>query len=96
MAQVDLNELANNPKLSLSILSNQDEHPQDAYIRRFKDIILFSTTIILLSCAFLFCGYILVSSNFSSDDKKWATVIASSIISALLGYLTGKSSVKGN
>ncbi len=92
MPQIDINELANNPKISLSITSVQDEEPQDAYIRRFKEVVLFSVVLILVLCAFLFCGYILLSDNFSGDDKKWATAIASSIISALLGYLTGKSS----
>lgn len=91
MSQIDINELANNPKLSLSITSNQDENPADARIRRLKDIILFSVTILLSLCIFSFCGYVLISNHFSADDKKWATAIASSIISAFLGYLTGKN-----
>jgi hypothetical protein len=84
MPKIDINELIRKSRLNLSITSNQDEHPNDAYIRRFKDIILFSITIILILCAFLFCGYILLSQNFSFD-----TAIATSIISALLGYLLG-------
>lgn len=91
MAMIDINEIANNPKLSLSITSNQDEHPKDACIRRTKEIILFVVIIILIVCAFSFCGYVLLSNHFSSDDKKWAMAIASSIISAFLGYLTGKN-----
>lgn len=91
MSKIDINEIANNPKLSLSIISYQDEHPKDACMRRFKDILLFSLAAILTLCLFLFCGYIILSNNFSDDNKKWATAIAGSIISALLGYLTGKN-----
>lgn len=90
-SSIDLNEVANNPKLSLSIISNQDENPQDANIRRVKDIVLFFVAIALILCAFVFCAYILLNNNFSDDNKKWATVIAGSIISAFLGFLTGKN-----
>jgi hypothetical protein len=70
MAQIDINELANNPKLSLSIISNSSEDPNDAYIRRFKDIILFFVAVAFVLCAFLFCGYVLLNHNSSADDKK--------------------------
>ena len=87
---IDLEQIANNANLALSITSNAED-PKDACIRRTKDIALFSVAIIFVLCAFLFCGYVILSKNFSYDDKKWATTIASSIISAFLGYLTGRS-----
>lgn len=90
MSQFDINEIANNPKLSLSITSAQDEDPTDAYIRRGKEVTLFLVAIILLICVFSFCGFVLFSHNFTPDDKKWCLAIASSIVSAFLGYLTGK------
>lgn len=90
-SSIDLNEVANHPKLSLSILSNQDEDPKDACIRRVKEMVLFFVAVILISSAFVFCAYIILGSVFSEDNKKWATVIAGSIISAFLGYLTGKN-----
>ncbi|MBI3258250.1 MAG: hypothetical protein HYZ54_02030 [Ignavibacteriae bacterium] len=90
MPQIDINELANNPKLNLSITSSQDEPPQDASIRRFKEVVLFFVTLAIILCVFSFCGYMLLSSHFSVDDKKWATAVESSIVSALLGYLGGK------
>ena len=91
MSKIDINELANNPKLSLSIVSTREEDPKDALIRRYKEIVLFSVALTLILCVFVFCGYILLSKSVSADDKKWATAIASGIISALLGYVTGKS-----
>ena len=89
-SQIDINEIAENPKISLSIISNKDEHPKDADLRRFKDIALFVIAAVLVLCIFSFCGFILINGQFSSDDKKWAMAIASSIVSAFLGYLTGK------
>lgn len=91
MSEINIVELASNPKINLSITANQEENPKDASIRRFKDIVLFSVAIILILAAFLFCSCVLVSNNFTSDDKKWAMAIGSSIISAFLGYITGKN-----
>ena len=90
MAQFDIHELVRNPKLSVSIVSARNEDPKDASIRRFKDLMLFAMSNFLVLCVFTFCSYMLLNSNTRIDDKKWATAIASSIISALLGYLTGK------
>jgi hypothetical protein len=89
-SQIDINDLISKSKLSLSITSNHDEHPKDASLRRYKDVALFSVTLILILCVFFFCGYVVLSKDCSIDDKKWATAIATSIISAFLGYLTGK------
>ena len=90
MAKIDLNQLANNPKLSLSITSTQDENPIDTRIRHFKEITLFTLTILLILCVFSFCVYLLITPRANSEDKKWAMTIAGSIISALLGYVTGR------
>lgn len=90
-SQIDLDDIANNANLNLSITSSAKEDPKDACIRRMKDIMLFSIAIIFVLCVFIFCGYAMLSKNFSYDDKKWATTIAGSIVSAFLGFLTGKN-----
>jgi hypothetical protein len=90
-SKIDLNEVANNSNLSLSITSAQEENPHDACIRRIKDIVLFVIATLFIVAAFIFCGYMLFSSSSTPDDKKWSMTIASGIISALLGYLTGKN-----
>jgi len=89
--QIDLNEIANNSNLSLTITSNAEENPIDARLRRIKDLILFAIAIIFTLSAFSLCLYVTFSNNFSSDNKKWAAAIASNILSAFLGFLTGKS-----
>lgn len=90
MSLINLDELINKSQLNFS-LTSENEHPKDADIRRIKDMSLFFVTVILVLSAFLFCGYILLNKDFSPDDKKWATAIASSIVSSLLGYRIGKN-----
>ncbi|MBY0544517.1 MAG: hypothetical protein K2Q14_03090 [Gammaproteobacteria bacterium] len=92
-SKIDLNEIANNSNLSVSITSMQEEHPQDACIRRVKDIALFIVALLFVIAAFCFGAYLLLSSTSSSDDKKWGMAISSSILSAFLGFLMGKKSV---
>ena len=90
MTQIDLNEIANNPKLGLKLSSSQEEHPKDARVRRFKAISLFIAALLMVLSAFAFCGYVLLSSHFDANDKKWAMTVASGMVSALLGYLIGR------
>jgi len=90
-SQIDLTEIANHKNLSLSITSNAEENSKDACIRRRKDVALFSLAMLFVICAFVFTGYVILSKNFSTDDKKWAMALASSIISAFLGFLIGKN-----
>jgi hypothetical protein len=92
LSQIDLNEFANNARFRVSIVSNAEENMQGAQIRRFKDVVLFVTTILFLVAAFSFCGYLLIGRQFSIDDKKWAMTIATSIITGFVGYITGKKS----
>lgn len=91
LSQIDLDEIARNKDIAVSITSNAEENPRDAGLRRAKDITLFVIALIFISATFLFCGYVIIDSNFSADDKKWASVLAGSIVSAMIGYLTGKS-----
>ena len=89
-SKIDLNEIANNSNLSVSITSVQEENAQDACIRRGKDIALFIVALLLVVTVF-FCGvYLLLNTNSSSDEKKWGTTIISIILSGFLGFLTGK------
>ncbi len=90
MSNIDLNELAKSHHLELTLTASQEEDPGDARIRRFKEIALFLLSILLVVCVFLFCVYILFSTQASAVDQKWATTLIGAIISGLLGYLTGK------
>lgn len=89
-SQIDLNEVANNTNLRISITSPIEEHPADAKIRRIKDFILFIIALFFILCTFTFCGHVILDTTFGNDEKKWAMLIASGIISAFLGFLSGK------
>jgi hypothetical protein len=90
VSEININDIANNPNLSLQIVSTQDENPKDAFIRRMKDITLFFIAIFAVLSLFAFCLYMLMSKDFSSEDKKWGMAVASGILSAFLGYITGR------
>ncbi|MBS0351871.1 MAG: hypothetical protein JSR33_11965 [Proteobacteria bacterium] len=77
--------------MNLSIETPAQENPDDARFRRCKDMILFFVGLVLLLGAFSFCAYVLLSHTFSADDEKWATAIASSIVTGFLAYITGKN-----
>jgi cytochrome bd-type quinol oxidase subunit 2 len=63
----------------------------DARLRRWKDAIFFGATVFAALLVGSTCAFILVSGTFSADDKQRATSILTPMISALLGYLTGKT-----
>ena len=89
-SNIDLNEIARNNHLAISIASVHEENSKDAFLRRIKEMILFVTVLFFVIAAFIFCGYVLLNQHSTSDDKKWSMTIASSILSAAIGFLTGK------
>ncbi len=90
--QVDLGNFADNENYNVKIESIKKEHPSDARNRRFKDMCLFIVALIMVLVIFAFCMYVIFNQLSNENDKKWATTIVSGIISALLGYMVGKSS----
>ena len=89
---VDLNEVASNKHLDLIIRSEKSEDPKDAKWRRTKDAILFVMAITMIVCLFLYAGHTVLKPEASVDDKRWATVLLTTIVSGLLGYLFGQKS----
>ena len=92
MSNIDLNEIVKDPKFTMHISSTQTENPSDANIRRLKDIVLFVMATLFIASAFIYCGYILLRSDSTADEKTWAMSLGTSTITALIGYLTGKHS----
>ena len=70
---MNFDEILSNPNWKITIASLNQEHPRDACLRRVKETSLFFMTLFLLILAFLGCGYIIISNNFSTNDQKWAT-----------------------
>lgn len=95
--QINLGQIVGNDhKYELS-LSN--ESPEDATVRRAKEIadadlkrkmtfVLFLFSIAVTAVVFAGCVYVFACG--SADDKKWAAGIVSAIASGLTGFLVGQ------
>lgn len=89
--KVDLAKLAENSNLQVSIQSVQQEDPAEAKIRRIKDIVLFSFALVFVIAIATVCVYFIFSSSSSNDDKRWSMGLLSSLVSAFIGFITGRS-----
>ncbi|USQ13170.1 hypothetical protein J2N86_10785 [Legionella lytica] len=69
-----------------------EEHPTDAKIRRIKDCLLFFIVLIMVLGVFYFCVLAIFNVRSLDYEKEWARIIITAIISALLGFIIGKSS----
>jgi hypothetical protein len=97
--QLDLAKVTRQYKLELK----SHELPQEMQARlekerlearneRIKDLILFVAVIIGVASVGGVCIWFVVGPSHSADDKKWAFSVLASIVSAGVGYLTGKGS----
>ncbi|MFJ1269162.1 hypothetical protein ACD661_11395 [Legionella lytica] len=69
-----------------------EEYQTDAKIRRVKDCLLFSIALIMILGVFYFSVLVFFNVRSLDYEKEWASIIITAIISALLGYIIGKSS----
>lgn len=62
----------------------------DARFERTKDLIVLIAVLLGVGAVLVLCLWIAVGSASSPEDKKWATAILASVVTAGLGYLVGK------
>lgn len=74
------------------IKTYHEEHLIDAKIRRIKDCIVFFVVLTMILGVFGYCVAVIFNVRSLDEEKKWATIVSTAIISVLLGYLVGKSS----
>jgi len=98
--RLDLNELANKQDLTVSIASREDPTERDSRLRREeaedthkrrKDLALHAITFAVIATAFAVCAYIILTSPAAAEQNKWATATLTSIVTGLVGYVTGRS-----
>ncbi|WP_036487501.1 hypothetical protein [Myxosarcina sp. GI1] len=65
----------------------------DAQHRRWRTTILFIAILLGVALVLYYCLQILLNPQATTDDKKWSTAIAASIISAGVGFITGSKAV---
>ncbi|MDR3502057.1 MAG: hypothetical protein P4L79_05680 [Legionella sp.] len=80
-----------NDKNTKILKTCNEEHQTDAKIRRIKDCLLFSIVLIMILGVFYFSVLVIFSVRSLDYEKEWARIIITAIISALLGYIIGKS-----
>jgi len=98
---LDLNKLANRADHQLSITVNTDDplkresdirlKEAEAQHQRTKELILHALTSIILLIVVLLCVWLITQRTLSTDEGKLALGLLTTIVSALLGYITGKS-----
>ncbi len=64
----------------------------DAALQRRKDFLLFLAAVLGVGSVAALCVVVAVRPGSSSDDKKWATAVLTSVVSAAVGFLAGKNS----
>ena len=60
--------------------------------RHTRELIILGFVSVLILSAVLFCAWIVASKELASDEGKLAFGLLTVIVSALLGYVAGKSS----
>lgn len=100
--RVDLNEWAQQSDRKVDFRITSIETPEELRSRlqreeaaarheRFKDLVILVAVLLGVAVMMAFGLRIAADSNSSPDDKKWATALLTSIVSAGLGFLTGKA-----
>ncbi len=85
LTQVDLNTFANAQNLRVKIETIEEEQPEDAKLRRWKDKCLFIVTLTSISIVFLICiGLLIFNQNSPYAGIALNAVIA--LTTALAGY----------
>ena len=84
--KIDLGKVFSHKNTELHIRKVVPENTEDARLRRFKEKALFLTGLFMVLCAFIYFGW----RTLEDPGDKWSMAITSSIISAFLGYLTGR------
>lgn len=98
---VTLNELLHRPDQNLTLTLNTDDPlKRESEIRlkeaeakhlRAKELFLYGLTSFILVIVVLLCVWLVTQKSLSSDEGKLALGLLTTIVSALLGYITGKS-----
>ncbi len=64
----------------------------DAALARRKDFLLFLAAVLGVGGIAVLCIAVAIRPGGSADDKKWATAVLTSVVSAAVGFLAGKNS----
>ena len=100
MRIVTINDIVDSKRFKITI----DSHDTPAEIRarldrgmrrasfdRSRDLVLLIATTLAVATFVVVCVSVVLSRSATSDDKKWAISVLSSIVAGSVGFLFGKS-----
>jgi hypothetical protein len=97
----DLNELAKRPSVKFTITTVEDSAERESRLRieeanaahqRRKELILYSVTAGVVALVVLLCARIILRKGLATEDGKLALALLTSIVTGLVGYVTGRAS----
>lgn len=98
--KINLNDLANRQDHQLTITPREDPAERGARLRieeanaahqRRKELTLYVATLVVVGLALGVCFFVMVSERMTVDDRKWAQLLLTAIVTGFVGYVTGKS-----
>ncbi len=99
--KIDLNDLAQSQNLKLSLATVEDSTERESRLRiaeadalhlRGKELLIYRLTATIIIGVVVLCFWIILSKGLSNDEGKLALALLTSIVTGLVGYVTGKSS----
>lgn len=97
----NLNELTNSQNVKISITTNEDSAERETRLRiaeadalhqRQKELLLYRLTAGVIAVVVLICAWIVLRRGLSTEEGKLALALLTSIVTGLVGYVTGKAS----
>ncbi len=99
--RLDLNELIRQPSLKFTASSIEDVAERESRIRieeatalhtRQKEWLVYRLTALILLIVVVLCTWVILSKGLANDEGKLALGLLASIVTGLVGYVTGKAS----
>ena len=85
--QINLDTPPPGKRYEVTVATVKDETKGELIVRLYKEVVLFTVTIILFGMVAYYCASIIGNEHSDTDSKKWAMSIISASIGGLVGYL---------
>ena len=101
--KIDLNEFvqSQNQDLKFTLTTVEDTTERESRLRiaeadslhlRSKELLIYRLTAAILIGVVVLCFWVILNKGLSNDEGKLALALLTSIVTGLVGYVTGKSS----
>jgi hypothetical protein len=100
-SRLNLNELASSPDIQLSIIPREDPEVRASRLKieeanaahqRQKELILYYVTTVVIALVVIICSWTILKRGLNTEEGKLALALLTSIVTGLLGYVTGRAS----